>query len=360
LNNSLKEAILKKFLDAQDRLVIQSSDLSLESIANMVGSDAIDISPNYQRRERWTVEKQSALIESFLLNIPVPPIYLAEDEYGKYSVIDGKQRITAIYKFIKEGLKLSTLENFKALEGLSFENLPTPLNNALKIRPYIRVVTILKQSDQDLKYEVFTRLNTGGENLLPQEIRNVAYRGKMNDLIFDLAGNRFLRSQLKITSNSAKAYKEMMDAEYVLRFFTLYEKWESFPGNMKEAMDDFMKDHQNPNEGKLKFYRKLYNDTMLTCQEIWGKWAFMRPEGHSYRNQLVQGVYDVQMVPISFFINNKHAQLLKHSKQIKTAFLKEYNGNRSFQNSIRQFTSNTERVKYRMSVMRQLIQKVIS
>ena len=360
MNNSLKEEILKKFLDAQDRLVIQSSDLSLESIANMVGNEAIDISPHYQRRERWTAEKQSALIESFLLNIPVPPIYLAEDEYGKYSVIDGKQRITAIYKFIKANLKLTSLETFKTLEGLTFEGLPSPLNNALKIRPYIRVVTILKQSDPDLKYEVFTRLNTGGENLLAQEIRNVAYRGKMNDLVFELAKNKFLKTQLKITSNSSKAYKEMVDAEYVLRFFTLHEKWESFPGNMRDAMDSFMKEFQNPKDSKLNFYRKLFNETIQMCEAIWGEYAFMRPEGHSYRNQLVQGVYDVQMVPISFFINSKSSVLLKNTSRIKASFVNEYNRNKNFQNSIRQFTSNTERVKYRMQVMINLIQKAIS
>ncbi len=106
------EEIVRKFLTSQNSLVIQSSDLSLESISKMVDDNAIDIQPKYQRRERWTKEKQSALIESFLLNIPVPPIYLAEDEYGKYSVIDGKQRITAINKFIKHNQKLDNLERF--------------------------------------------------------------------------------------------------------------------------------------------------------------------------------------------------------------------------------------------------------
>ena len=100
LLNTKKNEITKIFEKAQNRLVFQSSDLSFESIANMVEAGAIDIEPKYQRRERWDVKKQSALIESFVLNVPIPPIYLAEDEYGRYSVIDGKQRITAIYKFI--------------------------------------------------------------------------------------------------------------------------------------------------------------------------------------------------------------------------------------------------------------------
>ena len=99
------------FENSQNRLFFQSSDLSFSSIADMVESKAIDIEPKYQRRERWDIKKQSALIESFVLNVPIPPIYLAEDEYGRYSVIDGKQRITAIYKFIKKSLKIEHLEN---------------------------------------------------------------------------------------------------------------------------------------------------------------------------------------------------------------------------------------------------------
>lgn len=141
------EKIEARFAKSQSALVLQQSDLSLASVSDMVMNGAIDISPKYQRRERWDPVKESGLIESFLLNIPVPPIYLAEDEYGTYSVIDGKQRVTAINKFLKGTLALTGLEKFKELEGYSFEELPQSLSNALKIRPYLRVVTLLRQSD---------------------------------------------------------------------------------------------------------------------------------------------------------------------------------------------------------------------
>ena len=166
------ERILKRFLLAQDSLVYQTADLSLGSLAGMMspgarGKAAINLDPDFQRRERWAAEKQSALIESFLLNVPVPPIYLAEDEYGQYSVVDGKQRLSAIRAFMTGSLKLRELEKFKELEGRTFDHLPEPLQNALNIRPYVRVVTLLKQSDPALKFEVFTRLNRGGEPMLP-------------------------------------------------------------------------------------------------------------------------------------------------------------------------------------------------
>lgn len=144
-----------RFAKAQDDLVLQQSDLSLKSVSDMVDFNAIDISPKYQRRERWSEEEESELIESFLMNIPIPPIYLAEDEYGIYSVIDGKQRLTAINRFLNNKLTLSNLNLFPELNGLTFSKLPSALSNALAIRPYIRVVTLLRQSNPELKHEVF-------------------------------------------------------------------------------------------------------------------------------------------------------------------------------------------------------------
>ena len=113
MTNKTKEKdqtpIIKRFETSQDALVLQQSDLSLKSISDMTDSNSIDISPKYQRRERWDDKRESELIESFLLNIPVPPIYLAEDEYGTYSIIDGKQRVTAINRFLNDKFQLRDL-----------------------------------------------------------------------------------------------------------------------------------------------------------------------------------------------------------------------------------------------------------
>ena len=122
-----KMDVVERFKTAQDRLVLQAADLSLDTIAGMVKSKAIDTAPLYQRRERWTPEKQSALIESFLLNIPVPPIYLSEEKFGVYSAIDGKQRITAISAFMSDSLRLQKLETFTEIEDARFSDLPPDL-----------------------------------------------------------------------------------------------------------------------------------------------------------------------------------------------------------------------------------------
>ncbi|WP_395652297.1 DUF262 domain-containing protein, partial [Brevundimonas sp.] len=121
------KAIEEFFELSQNRLVIQTSDFSLQGLKDMVDDEIIDLSPTYQRRERWGVDRQSQLIESFLLNVPVPPIYLAEEDYGVYSIIDGKQRITAIHDFLNNSFSLTKIETFSSILGAKFKDLPQAL-----------------------------------------------------------------------------------------------------------------------------------------------------------------------------------------------------------------------------------------
>lgn len=352
--------IIQRFQEAQRSLVLQSSDLSLGSISEMVESGSIDVSPGYQRRERWTSAKESALIESFLLNIPVPPIYLAEDQYGSYSVIDGKQRVTAIHKFIHRNAALSNLERFVELEGLKFDDLPQALSSALSIRPYLRVVILLNQSDPNLKYQVFTRLNTGGDKLLPQEVRNVAFIGPLNDLVYQLSENPFLRQQLKIVTLQEKAYKEMADAEYVLRFFAIREYWQDFQGNVNIAMNDYMGRYRNADEHVINRLREIFERTIELCERIWGGNAFQRPDGNEHRRQMIQGFFDVQMVPLSLLLERQVDISDFQANQIRQRFQRLYQDDERFQDSIRQFTSNTERVYYRIDVMLRAIEEIFA
>jgi hypothetical protein len=145
------------------------------------------------------------------------------------------------------------------------------MQNALEVRPYLRVITLLKQSDPSLKFEVFTRLNRGGELMTPQELRNVAYRGQFNDLIYALAENSFLRQQLKIRSKKSQAYRLMVDAEYVLRFLTLRERWLHFSGNYRIEMDRFMQGNLDASDEQLIDYAHSFTAAIEACEAIWGK-----------------------------------------------------------------------------------------
>lgn len=342
--SSNEKKILARFNQSQSALVLQQSDLSLQSISDMVDSGAIDVSPRYQRRERWGLEKNSGLIESFLLNIPVPPIYLAEDEYGVYSVIDGKQRVTAINKFLRGQFELKELDKFVELEGCKFKDLPDSLSNALRIRPYLRVVTLLRQSDPDLKHEVFLRLNKAGVVLNSQEIRNVAFRGELNNMLFDMSEAQYLRNQLKATPQS-KIYSEMIDVQYVLRFFTVREYWQNFHGNMDVAMDSYMQYFHKVSKKQVKTLQTIFEQALDFCEAIWGDEGFKKPGGNS---RVLQGYYDVQMVCSSLLTDAERDNAMRKPKEVREVLVSLLENDENFQDSISQFTSNPRSVEYRI------------
>lgn len=350
--------VVKKFEASQDALVLQSSDLSLETIASMVDSGAIDLAPKYQRRDRWDSQAQSELIESFLLNVPVPPVYLAEDDFGTYSVIDGKQRITTISKFLRNKFFLGDLPKFTEVSGLKFESLPRQLQNALNIRPYLRVVTLLKQTNPELKYEVFTRLNTGGQPLLAQEIRNALFRGPLNDLIYELGAEIFLHAQLKIKTKKEAAFKEMQDVESALRFLCMSEQWQSFNGDMRRTLDAFMELNKGATKAKLTSYRNKFTTALKRCEELWGSHAFRRYDQSGYRDQFLAAIFDAEMVAASELTNAQFLKLCsvktKLEKPMKALF-----ADKDFESAVRVSTNTPSKVTYRIKAVKALLHSLV-
>ena len=343
----LENKIQARFLAAQDSLVTQAADLSLGSLAQMVDGKAIDTEPKYQRRHRWSIDKQSALIESFLLNIPVPPIYLAEDKLGKYSVVDGKQRLTAIADFMGNRLQLTLLESMREVEGLTFQQLPEDLRNTLLIRPYLRVITILKQSSPLLKYEVFIRLNRGGESMEPQELRNVAFRGPLNDLVYELSSNDFLVQQLKIKSAKSSAFSQMADAELVVRFLALREAWENFSGGLRGVMDEFMAKNLDATKGQRDAMNAAFLRAIQGCKEIFGDHAFQRPTSSGWRAQFLNGVYDAQMLAVDA-LSDAQINSLSTKKTLALDAIKDLFTDHSFDRAAREATNTPGRIKLRV------------
>lgn len=342
------DAIESEFEDAQQELVLQATDLSLRVLADMVETGAIDIRPQFQRRDRWDALKQSALIESFVLNIPVPPIYLAEDALGTFSVIDGKQRISAIRAFLSGELQLRGLSRFAALNKHRFGDLPRIVQHNLDMRP-LRTVTLLRQSNPDLKFEVFHRLNSGGEILNAQEIRNVIYRGPLNDLIYELSGHEFLRRQLKIAGPKSPAFARMLDAEYVLRFLALARYWKVFGGDLSYSMSSYMMERRLASDTELSTLRRSFLRSIEACEAIWGRHAFRRPEGQGWRDQTLAGMYDAQMVAVSEWSDSTVDHLVKSKKGDRV--VRNLFSDDTFDQAVRQATNTPSRVRYRIARM---------
>lgn len=284
--------------DKQRDLVVSTVDYSLQSLSDLVLSKTVDLKPEYQRRDRWDEVKQSKLIESFLINVPIPPVFFNEDDFGQYSVIDGKQRLTAIHEFLRGRLKLTGLEIFGELNGKSFDSLPGPFQNVIKSRPTLRVIIILKQSDPNIKIEVFQRLNTGGVKCNPQEIRNSAFTGNLNNMILKESESKLFHELLRIKrKDKSKIYQEMRDAELLLRFLTFRNTWSNFQGGIKKSMDTFASSHRHLDINDVERLREEFERTLLVVKACFGPYAFRRwqPEKNAWRSPVLASLYDAEM-----------------------------------------------------------------
>lgn len=224
IRKNLDEDIKKKKND----FTTERMDMSIGEIVNLYQSEELIISPDFQRLFRWSKYQQTRLIESLLLGIPIPPIFVVQNENGVWELVDGLQRLSTVISFIghlkgHEGnfWKLKEGDLIKTFKGMTFEDLSTASKISIK-RYILRIEIISSNSDPNIRYELFNRLNTGGSKLSPQEIRNVIYRGVSTKF------NEFLRNKaedpkfLEIINISESKQKSLYADELVLRFCALY------------------------------------------------------------------------------------------------------------------------------------------
>jgi hypothetical protein len=349
------------FLNKKQRELLTSTvDYNLESLAQLISKRTIDLAPKYQRRFRWDENRKSKLIESFLMNVPIPPIFLNEDDFGKYSVIDGKQRLSAISEYLSGKLSLNSLEVFTDLNGLTFFDLPIEFQSSLKIRANIRAIIILRQSDKDIKYEVFQRLNTGGVKLNAQEIRNSAFPSKLNDKVLELSESRYFHRLLGIKAKlSSRIYQEMKDVELVLRFFALKDSWNLYAGGLKKILDAFMDENQLMEQVNVDLLSKEFINTLEKVEMIFGADGSFRrwmPDKEKWKQQVSAPIFDAQMFAC---YKKSKAKLEKSKDKILADFKKLFSTDAEFIQSIESSTATPNRFLYRVERLNQIIKERI-
>ena len=322
------EEINKKYDDGQQRILTEINREKLPSFADSLKNPGyMDVSPFYQRRLRWDDKKQSRLIESFLVNIPVPPIILYERDYNSYEVMDGQQRITAIRKFYDNRLKLTGLEIWPELNGRNYEQLPEKIKAGINRRSISSIVLITESTkDQEealfLKQITFERLNTGGVNLSKQEVRNCIYSSKFNQLLFELAENNIFREAWKIPIDNDKEleknnlYKKMEDVELVLRFFA-FRHVEKFSGSLLESfLDSYMVESTKFADKDIDILRKIFNNTIILASRIYEHPLLFKPFNSS-KNQSYKAYYEALMVSLSRHLDSSNLLIKRKSVVIE-------------------------------------------
>src|SRR5260370_38268229 len=265
-------------------------DVSFNELLDMHKNKELIIDPEYQRLFRWSEAKQSRFIETLLLEMPIPPIYVIELSEGIYELIDGLQRISSYLHFrgehpdrlnsdgTRSKLMLTDCDVAKELNGHSFDSLPSALQIKLK-RNFVRVEVIKKESDPRLRYYVFKRLNTGGELLSDQEIRNCTIRlldNTFNNFIIELAENSDFKEC--IGSISEEKAEQKGDQELVLRFFAFKNNRQNYVHDVGDFMTDYMEAISDPAKKDFTFdypnERLVFEKTFKILNRTLGPGAF--------------------------------------------------------------------------------------
>ena len=318
----------QKYADTQIRIVRSTLDFTLHTLVSSIQDKSyINLSPGYQRRARWDRRKKSLLIESFLMNVPIPPLFLFEKDYNQYEIMDGRQRLEAISEFLENKYALTGLEFWPELQGKRFSDLPGTIQRGL-LRRTINAVVLLAETTRsddafDIRLILFRRLNTGGVRLNPQELRNALYPGPFNKALHDISREGLFTAIWKIPKRTPKEdeepapelqrnvlYRSMMDCELVLRFFAIRDAVAGkAKGSLRQIFDRTMKRHSSDTEGQISVLKSEFLGTLGRVTQALGTNFHLLPG-----DQPSRPLYDAMLVAAE---SNPTLDLLANSEQIK-------------------------------------------
>lgn len=333
---------LQEQIDTMSKSIkTDSYPMSIGELAALYKDGDLNISPVYQRMFRWDMEQQSALIESILLQIPIPPIYVFQSEDGKWNLIDGQQRLSTIFKFmgiLKKDMQdvegdetnknlyerepLTRTKFLPALEGKYWEDDDSEKSLTDAQRRYIKrskilIIIIDKSSDSFAQYEMFQRLNTGGSHLSPQEIRNCLLVVKNEDIykwFKTLSENEDFRNAVPISEKDAdeQGYIELVVKYFVLRYSAFEvsdsENYNNFITDEILSLIDEKKIDQEKDE-------EIFKKTFKLIFDIMGENAFKRynSEKGMHCGPVLVGAYEAIVPGVSENIEyyEKNHEILK-------------------------------------------------
>ena len=357
----------------------EEADLSAQRVIRTTSADSevggmylkykrgrLNVQPSYQRNYVWDSKKASLLIESVLLGIPIPIIYLADDGNGVINVIDGQQRLTSLFCFIDgtfpdgKKFKLTGLNVFTELKNKTYAELDSALQDKIQEYP-LRVITFTADSDPDLQYEIFSRLNTGSVALNDQELRNCIYRGKFNDFIKELAQSQDYLSLLGFTG----PHSRMKDIELVLRFISFYaETYINYTPPSKAFMNEVMRKYRNADDTTLRKFREAFKRAVANTKTLFGDHAFRRfnrgTEGHP------NGEWEQKAINVSLFEITMDSMariqpnvLMRHLDQIREAFIELVTSNADFINATSRASADKRAVQMRFKLWNDILESIV-
>ena len=350
--------------DEPKKIIWQAKDFSLREFQSMKQDGDLILQPEYQLKYVMNIKMASRLIESILIDVPIPVVYLAEEMDGTFSVIDGQQRLTSFISFIEGVLpnnqvfKLKSLSVLKELNNKSFADLSKEEQTKIKTTT-IHTILIKKESPDDIKFEIFERLNTGSVKLNEDELRNSVYRGNYIKLLAELEEDADFHALVR----NDRYKNRMIYRGMFLRFFAFSEKtYLNYSASMKQFLNKELRDNQHIPETKSNEYRKRFKHCVELVKMTFGENAFRRfvvDESKGVNGQWTNGIntslFDVQMC--GFIHYSKH-DIAPHTDRIREAMIELILNERFFQ-SIAVRTNDKDQVQYRFKMWFQALDDII-
>jgi hypothetical protein len=329
------------FAKSAFRIIYQTNNFFLPQIRDLIEKgEVLNLRPEYQRRLRWSTPQKSRLVESLLLNIPIPPVFFYESNSARYEVIDGQQRLNAVQEFIDGGFALTGLQVLKPLNGLRYLRCPPRIKRALD-RSTLSAIVLLLESEPvsnrignlsltDIRRFIFDRLNTGGTRLNAQEIRNAIYPGYFNKALVELSRFKTFTDTFDIPSYTEadpndyyenverqknNLYSSMSDCQLVLRYFTLKDD-DNIRSSMKSMLDRAMEQRVTISENDAHILEEEFKQRFSFLYTLFDGKPFSLAHDDRGRNRVSAALYDASMVAMDR-VWSKRDEIEKNKPAIK-------------------------------------------
>ncbi len=301
------------------KIDISMQPITMDSLTKRIKNKEINLNTDFQRKSGlWSGTQKSQLVESLLLKIPLPAFYFDAEMEDKWLIIDGLQRITALKEFIiDQSLKLSGLEFFCDLEGLTYDQLPRAFVRRIEETNLI-AYTVKKGTPVNVKYNIFKRINTGGLELTSQEIRHALYQGQATKMIKKLAQVKEFKEATEFSIRTER----MMDQEFVLRFIAVcffgVEKYEGLP---EDFLNNAMGYINQVDENKLKMFEDSFIHIMNLARKIFGRYAFRKMSGDGWKRPINKAVYEAWCKNLLDLEKNQQNLLCNRKNLVQEKFI---------------------------------------
>lgn len=302
----------------------QPYDWTISTLRDKYERGQIDLQPTYQREYVWALKPElpPRLIESLLLEIPIPPMYFGKMAGARFEVIDGQQRLTTLIHFVRNDFPLQKLQRLSSLNGKYFRDLSEE-DQAKVLDATIRTVVIDAGRNHNLRYEVFERLNRGSMALNEQELRNCVYRGPFNDLLAELETD----SSWRKIKGGDQPEPRFVEREMILRFFSFASRIEHYTGSLKRFLNDYMAGYAPKDPEKIKELEKLFRQTMQNVYIVFGPNAARLYSTGTEERQALSGKWDTAFsisafdIQASALIGYTPAKVQAVAEQIREAYI---------------------------------------